>query len=985
MDKFSIINTRRRVMKNNSKYILSIILMLAFFVQSIGVINATAVENDAYEKMMSIANQEVGYMETTYSDGTFSSKYGEWYGMPNGSWCAMFVSWCANQAGISTESIPKFASCNVGMQWFKNKNLWKEKTQYTPQSGDLIFLNNCTHVGLVEKFEDDIVYTIEGNASDSNGENFGVRKKYYASTSSKILGYGQPDKEIINILNGKATKKEPAYMLPDSSSQTVWEVWKDDDLEILCKDGSYYLVMYPFLSTGKFVCAYVSEKAVSPSSSIPDSKIFYNINKDAITVSSTSLYHNPSDSSLLSNSGEDKKIRATLSQNTNCKILFEKDNYYFIKTDNGITGFSKKDDLKIIKSDSNICGDINNDNTISIADVTILQEYLAQMATVSEIQISVADTNGDNQINISDATEIQKYLAGIINKLPSSPKTEPTVPIETTVPAKDIDVTSIWLPESVEVTLDESIPVFYQILPDNATNKNIYWMSSDESIVTVTDKGMITGKQIGTTKVFAISSNGVRASVTVNVVNKYINVDNISIDKTNPAAVYSGETIQLNATISPSNATDTSIEWTSSNPDIASVDSTGKVTTKSAGTAIITATSSNQEIKATATIKVNQLLSYIANGNYCFRLKGTSSYLDHQGGNANGTNVHLWSGDGNSNANQKIKLERIDDNRYKLWSATSTDLMLDVNRGNSYDNPLKIGLNVDIWQNNDWQAQEWLFTKTYDGYYIIRLNMLQEGAMEASGKDNGSNIFFGTYNCENDMQKWELINTSEYVEPESNGWVYNTQDVGNLNVRSGPGTNYPSIGGFNEGQQITIIGSLNGDWYKVRGANRHDGNIITGYCHKDYISLTPPSEEKKTLNAGTFSNIVSSIGKQTDYRYSESTIMCSAYCVSYVRAYLFNDYRQPTAYWGTGGAQWGASGGTWCTGNVLSIAKDNINAGKPVIIHVNWSEYTHYVVAIGYNNSGNSVSDYTVVDPYYGQIVNMGKYSLYGDNQVITY
>ena len=44
-----------------------------------------------------------------------------------------------------------------------------------------------------------------------------------------------------------------------------------------------------------------------------------------------------------------------------------------------------------------------------------------------------------------------------------------------------------------------------------------------------------------------------------------------------------------------------------------------------------------------------------------------------------------------------------------------------------------------------------------------------------------------------------------------------------------------------------------------------------------------------------------------------------------------------------------------------------------------------YVVAIGYNNSGNSVSDYTVVDPYYGQIVNMGKYSLYGDNQVITY
>lgn len=839
-------------MKNYGKSVLSIILILAVFAQSIGIINVTAVENDPYEKMVSIANQEVGYFETTYSDGTFSSKYGEWYGIPKGAWCAMFVSWCANQAGISTESIPKFASCNIGMQWFKNKNLWKEKAQYIPQTGDLIFLNNCTHVGIVEKFEDDIVYTIEGNASDSNGENFGVRKKNYSYTSSQITGYGQPDKEIANIINGKAIKKEPGYMLPNSSSQTVWEVWKDDNLEILCKDGSYYLVMYPFLSTGRFVCAYVSENAVSPSTSIPDSKDFYNINKDAITVNYTSVYHNPSDLSLLSSSGEDKKIRALLSQNTNCKILFEKNNYYFIKTDNGITGFTKKDDLKIvedettdftkeddleiIKSNTNISGDINNDNLINILDVTMLQKYLAQIVKVSDIQISVADTNSDDKIDIRDATEIQKFLAKIVEKLPTNSKTEPTVPKE------EIDVTSIWLPESFEVTLDESIPVFYQIFPDNATNKNIYWMSVDESIATVTDKGMITGKKVGTTKVFAISSNGVRTSATVNVVNKYIKVDNISLDKTNPAAVYSGETIQLNATISPSNATDRSVKWTSSNPDVASVDSTGKVTTKTAGTAIITAISSNQEVKATVTIKVNQLLSYIANGNYCFRLKDTSSYLDHQGGNANGTNVHLWSGDGNSNANQKIKLERIDDNRYKLWSATSPNLMLDVNRGSSYSDPLKIGLNVDIWQNNDWQAQEWLFTKTYDGYYIIRLNMLQEGAIEASGKDNGSNIFYGAYNCENDMQKWELINTTEYTEAETSAWICNTQEIGNVNVRSGPGTNYASIGGFNEGQQITVIGNTTDTWLKVRGANRHNGETIQGYTHRDYISFIKPAD-----------------------------------------------------------------------------------------------------------------------------------------------
>lgn len=224
------------------------------------------------------------------------------------------------------------------------------------------------------------------------------------------------------------------------------------------------------------------------------------------------------------------------------------------------------------------------------------------------------------------------------------------------------------------------------------------------------------------------------------------------------------------------------------------------------------------------------------------KLKGTSSYLDHQGGTSNGTNVHLWSGDGNSNNNQKIVIDRIDDNRYMLRSATSNNLLIDVNRGSSYSDPIAIGKNIDLWENNDWEAQEWLFTKTYDGYYIIRLNMYQNGAIEAGGKDNGANIFFGTYNPENDMQKWEIVKSNPYVEPETTMWVCNTGDIGNVNVRSGPGKTYSSIGGFNEGQQVTVIGSTSAEWLKVRGANRHGGGTIEGYSHRDYYTTTKPSE-----------------------------------------------------------------------------------------------------------------------------------------------
>lgn len=1070
-------------MKRRIKSILAMLLSIVLLIQSVTVFSASAAEENIYDKMVSIANKEVGYMETTYSDGTFTSKYGEWYGIPNGAWCAMFCSWCANQAGISTEVLPKFASCHVGMQWFKDKNLWKEREEYTPEPGDLIFLNDCTHVGIVEKYDDGIVYTIEGNACDDNQENYGVRKRYYSALSSKITGYGLPDKAVALKFNGKATKKETAYMLPDTSSQTVWEVWENDDLEILCKDGAFYLVMYPFLSTGKFVCAYVSEGAVEATGEIPDANDFYRSRK-AFIKEDAQLYHNPSDSPLMSSTGVDKKVRAEVKQYADCQFLFEKDGYFFVKTADGVTGFTQPKNVEILTESSLLLGDVNFDGVVDESDNTIIVEYLTKQnsavckivadvnldglvnvddcnyllrthngklvedhvgrplsevnnlfgdinndgvinqsdcdffakalsrgyeidkkrsdlnfdkkvnvndanyllryingnvtdkhigkpaadfytilgdidgngqvttadaeilttaiansstmtdkkkksadvnldgtidsqdvdainsflngsalneyigketcifdeisnvvpTTASETEnkteaqitepttismtqptdqpneeiseLMLGDVDGNGKITIADATLIQKYVAELIDRFPAQDKVLPTSPAETTQPVTIVDPTeppttipivteppkvevdSIRLPESIQITVDDNAAVNYQLLPENATEKHLSWLSSDESIATVTNDGVVTGKKVGETKIFAVATNGIRASVLVTVKEKYIPVESVSVNNPNPAPVNSGTGIQLSASVSPNNATDKGLEWTSSNPDVASVDGNGYVTTKTAGTVTITARSTSSGKKSEAIIKVNQVTSYIPNGNYCFKLKGTNMYLDHQGGGTHGTNVHLWSGDGDSNANQKIKLERIDDNRYKLWSATASNLMLDVNRGNSYSDPLKIGLNVDIWENNDWEAQEWLFTKTYDGYYIIRLNMLQEGAMEASGTNNGDNIFYGTYNCDNDRQKWELVNTSIL---ETKMWVCNTGDIGNVHVRSGPGSNYASIGGFNEGQEVTVIGDTNAEWLKVRGANRHNGETIEEYSHRDYYTPNPPS------------------------------------------------------------------------------------------------------------------------------------------------
>ena len=112
------------------------------------------------------------------------TKYGAWYGLQDNPWCAMFVSWCANKAGISTSIIPKHASCSAGVRWFKNKGQWKGRS-YTPKKGDLIYFT-YSHVGIVESVSGGKVNTIEGNCSDM------VKRRSYSIGASDILGYGVP-------------------------------------------------------------------------------------------------------------------------------------------------------------------------------------------------------------------------------------------------------------------------------------------------------------------------------------------------------------------------------------------------------------------------------------------------------------------------------------------------------------------------------------------------------------------------------------------------------------------------------------------------------------------------------------------------------------------------------------------------------------------------------------------------------------------------
>lgn len=135
-------------------------------------------------------NQAIVEVALTQLGNEGGQTYWSWYGFDGRvEWCACFVSWCADQCGyIESGIIPKFAGCVDGANWFKGNGQWKDRS-YEPSAGDIIFFDwegdgETDHVGIVEKCENGVVYTVEGNSGDA------CRQKQYTVGSSSIYGYG---------------------------------------------------------------------------------------------------------------------------------------------------------------------------------------------------------------------------------------------------------------------------------------------------------------------------------------------------------------------------------------------------------------------------------------------------------------------------------------------------------------------------------------------------------------------------------------------------------------------------------------------------------------------------------------------------------------------------------------------------------------------------------------------------------------------------
>ncbi|MDO5527699.1 MAG: Ig-like domain-containing protein [Prevotella sp.] len=162
------------------------------------------------------------------------------------------------------------------------------------------------------------------------------------------------------------------------------------------------------------------------------------------------------------------------------------------------------------------------------------------------------------------------------------------------VEAATVYVSSITLNKSsLSLSVGETSQLSASVYPTSETNRSVSWASDDTSVITVSSSGLVTAKSAGTATITCRANDGSGKKATCSIsVKEAMKPTSITLNKTK-ASLTEDETLQLTATVSPSDAADKTVTWMSDNAAVATVDSHGLITAKSIGTANIIATTSN--------------------------------------------------------------------------------------------------------------------------------------------------------------------------------------------------------------------------------------------------------------------------------------------------------------------------------------------------------------------------------------------------------
>ena len=398
--------------------------------------------------IVSVARTQLGYMEGDNND----TKYGDWYGLPNQPWCAMFVSWCARQAGVPKDILRNCAIASPEPGYFDIP--FYDGEEYTPKSGDIFFTKTFSHVGIVESVDGEYFYTLEGNTNDTGSSMgvgvfnlrrkisdylFGVPDYNYVSkghTCSPDIYYSQeaehphslnyicatcaqvipdPDSEsykadclLCNTMEKPVLKAHTDSFLNADTVVFSWENVKnttqyDFTLESKGEDGSWQVyeqaenVRSGFawaLGKGDYravvkACNSIFHTEENPEGMCMHSDyVYFSINKEVYSVTYDA------------NGGEnapEEHIKQKGLPNVLSTSEPVREGYVFL-------GWSASSDEAA--PDYKAGGVYKEDASVTL--------YAVWRDVNSKPVGLLGDSNGDSVVNIKDATEIQKHLAGIV-------------------------------------------------------------------------------------------------------------------------------------------------------------------------------------------------------------------------------------------------------------------------------------------------------------------------------------------------------------------------------------------------------------------------------------------------------------------------------------------------------------------------------------------------------------------------------------------
>ncbi|MBP9999051.1 MAG: Ig-like domain-containing protein, partial [Bacteroidales bacterium] len=229
---------------------------------------------------------------------------------------------------------------------------------------------------------------------------------------------------------------------------------------------------------------------------------------------------------------------------------------------------------------------------------TLIATIFPKDAAISTVSWSSSDQNVASVVN-GQVKAVGVGTATITARADDKSATCKVVvtPSFVTVSAISLDKTSAQLKAGESVTLTATVN------PSDATDKTVAWSTSDATVATVSN-GVVTALKVGTATITAKAGEKT-ATCTVTVV--ATPVTSVTLSKTT-AQLKAGETVTLTATVNPSDATDKTVTWSTSDATVASV-SNGVVTAIKVGTATITAKAGDKTATCTVTVVATPVTS----------------------------------------------------------------------------------------------------------------------------------------------------------------------------------------------------------------------------------------------------------------------------------------------------------------------------------------------------------------------------------------